>query len=1228
MQVKHTFLVMILLVVVLSIPTTGLAAVNLIRNAGFEEPVSDNVIPGWVLFTGDIGTTITVDEGTAYSGTKALVFHDTSNAIGAGLRSEPIPAKPGEWYGASVWVHCDPGSRVFLYIDFWDANRQRIATKTVLSSLSGVWEQLGVEGEAPEGTAMVSIILFSQVANVGVSRWDDATLYKLSDEFAAAVGGTTQVVDPLTGQTVINRLRNSGFEAPTTDVTIPGWVTFAGTIGDVMRVEEGLAYAGNKALVIRDMSGTVSAGLRSDPMPAKPGEWYETSVWVYNEPGSRGYLYLDFWDVNRRRISAKSVQSKETGRWEQLRVDAEAPEGTEMVSVILFSQAVNIGVSYWDDVVLYSISEQFTTSEASEEILEVVADVETLDYAPADLSVVTTNPPAFVWIPVPAAASYTLQLSTDPAFSTASTMTVEGIKLSLLRPSFTLDPEKTWYWRVFAVDKNGQTSAPTSTRSFNLAPNAVTVALPDLNIVRRRIPASHPRLFVTPDTLATWRAGIADNMLMSALWRGINTDAIIATLEPLPGEPPNPRPGGVFNEEIWSQANRITENALQKAELLSMAYLMTGNPQMGEAARRWIMHIASWNPSGNTSARTNSDSSRPILQRLSRAYTWAYDALTPEDRKKVQEVMRVRGNDWYQILRNLPYESKPYASHPTAALSVLGECAIAFMGEISEAEEWFDYIVNIHFTIYPPWGSDPGGWSEGHAYWNTSFGRTLWFADALKAAVGLDLYQLPFFRNTGYFKMYTQPPYSKMGPFGDHAYQGPTSGSASAMGHLANVYQDEYFKWYAQSLGVSIQMGLTGFIRANLYDPTTVKAVPPEDPPTGVYYADIGWVVFHRDYLAPDKERLQFMFKSSPYGSYSHSMADQNSFTLEAYGEPLAISSGYRPWYGSPHHIGWTKTTQAQNAILVDGFGQVVQSLQAKGMIIDYLNGETFSYTAGEAHTAYPAGLLDRYVRHVVYLRPDLFVLFDDIQAPKKSTYSWLFHAYHPVEIHEDGQGFLLSAPKASLNVKLLSHVPLSYSQTDQFAVPLDKEMDMPVQWHLTAITQEPAASGYFLAVLEPLLAGEQSRVAVEAITLANGEGVRLSDAAQTSLVLFRRKAGELKTPELISDAAVAAWRQEKDGEQGVLMAGGKQWQAQSGLEISSDTTISVEFTVSDKTISGSVKSDAAPGSQPLTMVIKAPGMQDARVTSTHTILAQEYTAGELRLRLAPGEHEMQIMWQ
>ena len=151
---------------------------------------------------------------------------------------------------------------------------------------------------------------------------------------------------------------------------------------------------------------------------------------------------------------------------------------------------------------------------------------------------------------------------------------------------------------------------------------------------------------------------------------------------------------------------------------------------------------------------------------------------------------------------------------------------------------------------------------------------------------------------------------------------------------------------------------------------------------SSAYFSDIGWVVFHKQ-LGDTKGDLQFMFKSSPYGSYSHSFADQNTFTLEAYGEPLAISSGYRPWYGSIHHSQYTKTTQAHNGLLVNGQGQIPQSLAAKGNILSFINGQSFDYTAGDAAQAYSRSLLDRYVRHAVYLRPDLYVVFDDVAAPR-----------------------------------------------------------------------------------------------------------------------------------------------------------------------------------------------------------------------------------------------------
>ena len=57
-------------------------------------------------------------------------------------------------------------------------------------------------------------------------------------------------------------------------------------------------------------------------------------------------------------------------------------------------------------------------------------------------------------------------------------------------------------------------------------------------------------------------------------------------------------------------------------------------------------------------------------------------------------------------------------------------------------------------------------------------------------------------------------------------------------------------------------------------------------------------------------------FKSSRFGSFNHSHADQNSFILSAFGRPLLIDSGYYPWYGSPHDVGWTRQTIAHNALL------------------------------------------------------------------------------------------------------------------------------------------------------------------------------------------------------------------------------------------------------------------------------------------------------------------------
>jgi len=1237
---------------------------ELLTNPGFEIQEPGSMAPGWQAFQGSFGNQLVFENHPVYEGDWSFAIYDNSSTKGYGLRSSFFPASPGQVYEASVMAMTEQNCQAYLYLDFTDANGNRVKDRVVYTT-SPDWEKLTVSMEAPEGTAFVSIILYTKVAPTGIARYDNASL-KLIYEDTGMGAEKDLTVDakaldhsPAKAATEIELLTNPGFEIQEPGSMAPGWQVFQGSFGNQLVFENHPVYEGNWSFAIHDTSPNDGYGIRSSFFPASPGQVYKASVMAMTEKNGLAYLHLDFTDADGNRVKDKAVFTPNSN-WEKLTATMEAPEGTAFVSIILYSKVNITGIARFDNASLALISEDAWIGDG----IDLIADAETLDYSPANGAVVTTNPPSFVWIPVPNAESYILEYSTDPQFTPAHTVTVPNIDISIYTPAELFDNTKTWYWRVRAVDRRGNISPPSVTRAFNIDVNAVSLPLPPLSEVRAQIPTSHPRLFVRPENLEEWRQKPnSDDLLYKHLWSSLRTKALNALYEILPAEPPHCAPGGVWDVNLWRQYS-ITTKATDTMELLAFAYMMTGDKIFGDAARRWMLHIASWDPSPNgaTSAAVNDESSMPILLQMSRAYTWAYDALSPEDREVIRNVMRIRGNEAYQILKQRKFESRPYASHAGRSLGFLGEAAIAFMGEIPEAQEWFDYVVRIFYAIYPAWGGDPGGWAEGHSYWTSYMNRVLWFVDALREATGLDLFQKAFFQNTGTFKLYTQPPYSKMGPFGDLSDRGPTPDAGVVMNLFAAVYNNPYYKWYAEKMGYTAEMRVMGYIRAILHDSRGVSSKAPIDLPPSTYFPDIGWTVFHKQLGVEAKDSIQFMFKSSPYGSYSHSFADQNTFTLEAYEEPLAISSGYRPWYGSQHHRYWTKTTQAHNGVLVNGKGQQEQSLAAKGRIIGFLNGESFDYTAGEAHMAYGASLLERYLRHVVYIRPDVFVLYDDLKAPKASTYSWLLHSYHQMSVEEgenEGQhmGHIhLEAEKAYLDAYLWADGPLFFSQTNQFAVPLDEPMDKPEQWHLTATTNEAKPEGSFLAVLAPGKKGadgkEQGQSGQPILLLEKvaageaGEGVRLlinedeagaagnaSEAAagaEEVLVLFRR--GEtprvLEVGEARSDAVVAAWRGRGDGTYGLLVADGTFWHSGYGFSLDAEALISAELTFSPTCINGTILHPAVPGSKPYKVTLQLPEGKGAgvkAVSSSHQLLDWSLAGDSLLLTLAPGEHKLTV---
>lgn len=958
---------------------------------------------------------------------------------------------------------------------------------------------------------------------------------------------------------------------------------------------------------------------------------------VNKRSGAENFIRIEFFKHDGQGLknsgTSQAIHAPSgSTEWIVLENEFVVPPETDVMWISI-SLRESSGTARWADIKMHESGSGVGRAPKDTERTDYQVGSNQLPYAPADGAVVTTNPPSFVWIPVSDAASYSIEYSPDQDFSPDVTTRMDKIEMSIYTPSEPLDEGVTWYWRVRATGSNGSTFKPSEVRAFRISPESIRLDLPPMDDIRSRLPRSHPRLFVTPDVVDQWRSQAQSDLLFKTLFSSIRTRALSLTFEPLPDEPPHARPGGVWDVELWREYV-TTVRATDNMETLAFAYMMTGDESFGDAARRWLLHIASWDPAGATSAVVNDESSMPILLKLSRAYTWAYDALSEEDRQVIRDVMRIRGEEAYTLLKRIPFESNPYGSHQGRSLGFLGEAAMAFLGEIPEAEVWFDYVVKIFYAIYPAWGGDPGGWAEGHAYWTTYMNRVLWFVDAFQAGTGLNLYDKAFFQNTGMFKLYTQPPYSKIGPFGDFADAPPSSAAGDVMAHFAHVYQNPYYKWYSQSLGSVMETGVMGFIRAMLHPSGRLTGKAPLDLPSSAHFPDIGWVALHKR-LGESTDAIQLMFKSSPYGSFSHSLADQNTFTLEAYGTPLAISSGYRPWYGSEHHMKWTKTTQAHNGILVNGEGQRTQSLAARGEITSFLHGESFDYTAGDATLAY-TGSLQRYIRHIVYVRPDVFILFDDLNAPAASTFSWLLHTYHELEMDEPGGRIFVDADSATLTARLWSPQPLVYSQTNEFAIPLDEPMNKPEQWHFSATTTDATRDAHFLAVLVPSKAGVDRTVDSEPLHVDHGVGVVVVDEQIETTLLFRTEEGVLVSDELRIDGAVGAKRRkhQETNISGLLLIQGTRWESEDGLCLKASTAIDAEltFTRSSKNettiLHGTVVSPSGPGSDVFDIELSIPGSFHIRNVRSNGEDVPDFSFenGRLSLRLDPGENRLQVV--
>jgi hypothetical protein len=703
-------------------------------------------------------------------------------------------------------------------------------------------------------------------------------------------------------------------------------------------------------------------------------------------------------------------------------------------------------------------------------------------FAPADGSVVKLTPPAFVWLPlVKRPAKYVLAVSQSADFPAGTVTQTFEAPISVHIPAHVLSAGK-YYWRVGVAGRDAKVIWG-KTRSFNVAADAIAWPFPDMDRLLAKIPQQHPRLFFPGESLA--KARVEWPKLAPREYQSLLHAAEADLGKPLYAEP-DYVPQGPRHGEVYAQIIRSSRPPMDAMERCALAYVLSGDRRFGEETKRLLLHFFAWNPEGSTNLFHNDEPAMWVMQRGTRAYDWTYALFTPEERAKIEPVLKARTQQFVKRLTSMPFESKPYLSHPARDVGFLGESAISFAHEWPEARGWLEYSLKIYWSIYPAWADEDGGWQEGPSYWSAYQNLALHFATALRQATGEEITRKPFFHNTPYYKLYTNPPYAQMSPFGDNQHIRSDRGAGNLMYDFATLLRDPYLRWYPAMQRTGAGTGPMGVVLA---DPS-LTAKPPVDLPQARCFPGTGLVAMHDDLCDPARSAY-LVLRSSPMGSVSHGHADQNAFAIEACGEPLAVASGYYPWYSSPHHEQWTRQTKAVNSITIDGGqGQVSRSSEARGKIESFTTDGAFDQAVADATPAY-GGKLTRFVRHVIHVRssngePGAFVIVDELEAPRPVRFEWNLHALEKMDIRDGQREVLIQRGQARLLASFLAPQDLVFSQTDQFSVPPeDKSAN---QWHLVAATKDKVRKSLFIVVLRPYrqLKGAKPAVA-PAITVSDG---------------------------------------------------------------------------------------------------------------------------------------------
>ncbi len=672
--------------------------------------------------------------------------------------------------------------------------------------------------------------------------------------------------------------------------------------------------------------------------------------------------------------------------------------------------------------------------------------------------------------------------------------------------------------------------------------------------LRPELQGKHPRVFFTAESLKQLRER-ARTKPYSELWRGASVGERITQQKPLaPGAPDLNRSG--HGAPQYRAAYTLAE--------LTLAYAIEQDPQLLEAAKQWLLAIIQYDPWGYTFSKPNTDlPAAHFLYAVGLAYDTLYHQLTEEERAAVRRKLVRQGNLMYDYFRYKPKKTYAYSQNhtgiPQAGLAV---AAFALLGEEKDAEKWAQLSRAIYDRILTTFGTD-GYYYEGFHYYVFSLHWIVRYLDALEHATGEDLY--PRMRER-FVPLKYYAAHSVL-PGGDGVFDFGDTGKGAAdrnretvekpdtgyevLYRFAAKYRDEQAQGVAEWLREGLRTKTwEDFWAFYAYD-ASLRAAPITSVPTFYHFEDNETVFWRSGWDAgatavafrcgpPEGHHVTALKPRIPEWRLStgHAHPDSNSFIIYANGRYLTGDTGY---------IG-AKLAADHNTVLVDGRGHAEEGQHHiykdvpyerldRIRISDRMLAPDHFYVRGEAAAAYfPELGLERFTRHFLFVAPDYFLIWDELEAKEAREFSWLLNADRKIEQLAPTRFLLVNEP-AALLVERLAPASALVKIEPQAVIGQGKpgsvdqgEPDVRgVQ--LIERTEEKVRRTEFLHFLQPTLTADTARPRVTALggTTGGARGVRIEwSNGNVEWAVLRGSTDELMTDAeraVLSLGRDGAWR-------------------------------------------------------------------------------------------------------